>query len=68
MSKPLTPKEERIIALVAEGLPNKDIAGIVGTPEYGVKNDLKTIFHKTGTRTRVQLALWYVKGNLIHAA
>jgi len=42
MSKPLTPKEERIIALVAEGLPNKDIAGIVGATEHGVKNHLKT--------------------------
>lgn len=64
MSRPLTPEEDRIIALVAFGLTNKDIAEIVGATEHGVKNHLKTIFHKTGSRTRVQLALWYEKRSL----
>jgi len=67
MSRPLTPNEECIIVLVAEGLTNKDIAGIVGTSESGIKDHLKTIFPKTGTRTRVQLALWYEKGYLSKA-
>jgi DNA-binding NarL/FixJ family response regulator len=62
MSKRLTPKEERIIALVAQGLKNSDIAAIVGTTEYVVKNYLKAIFDKTGMWNRLELALWYVKG------
>jgi len=61
----LTPKEEQIIALVAEGLKNSEIAAIVGNTEYVVKNYLKTIFDKTGMWTRLELALWYVNGNLI---
>ena len=62
ISRRFTPKEERIIVLVAEGLKNKEIAGIVGTTEGGVKNYLKTIFDKTGMGTRLELALWYIKG------
>lgn len=61
MSRHLTPKEERIIALVAEGLNNGDIAAIVGTTEYMIKNYLRRIFDKTGMWTRLELALWYVK-------
>ena len=62
MSSHLTPKEKRIIALVAQGLKNSDIAAIVGTTEFVVKNYLKAIFDKTGMWTRLELALWYVKG------
>ena len=63
MSNTLTSKEERIIALVAEGLKNSEIARIIGTTTHVVKNYLKTIFDKTGTWTRLELALWYQKAN-----
>jgi DNA-binding CsgD family transcriptional regulator len=63
MSNTLTPKEERISALVAEGLKNNEIAKFVGTTAHVVKNYLKTIFDKTGTWTRLELALWYLKTN-----
>ena len=63
MSNTLTPKEERITALVAEGLKNNEIAKFVGTTTHVVKNYLRTIFDKTGTWTRLELALWYLKTN-----
>ena len=63
MSNTLTSKEKRIIALVAEGLKNSEIAKIIGTTTHVVKNYLKTIFDKTGTWTRLELALWYQKTN-----
>jgi DNA-binding CsgD family transcriptional regulator len=63
MSNTLTPKEERITALVAEGLRNSEIAKFVGTTTNMVKNYLRTIFDKTGTWTRLELALWYLKTN-----
>lgn len=62
MSNHLSKKEERIIALVAEGLMNSDIATIVGTTENMIKNHLRAIFDKTGMWTRLELALWYIKG------
>ena len=63
MSNTLTPKEERITLLVAEGLKNNEIGKFVGTTTHVVKNYLKTIFDKTGTWTRLELALWYLKTN-----
>ena len=55
-----TPKEQRIVALVAEGLTNCQIAAIIGTTRYMIMNYLRTIFDKTGMWTRLELALWYV--------
>jgi len=46
-------------------LKNSEIAAIVGNTEYVLKNYLKAIFDKTGMWTRLELALWYVSGNLI---
>ena len=61
MSSSITPKEQRIIALVADGFRNSDIAKIIGSTENVVKNYLRTIFDKTGTWTRLELALWHLK-------
>ena len=63
MSNLFTLKEQRIIALVADGLRNGDIAKVIGTTENVVKNYLRTIFDKTGTWTRLELALWHVRNS-----
>ena len=54
-----SPKEQRIIALVAQGLTNADVARELETSEYVVKNHLRTIYDKLGLWNRVELALWY---------
>jgi len=60
LPKALTSEREmQIIALVAEGLKNSDIAGVVGTSEHVVKNQLRSIYDKLGMWNRVELALWY---------
>lgn len=53
-------REKKIIALVAQGLKNKEIAQAIGTTEHVVKNYLRVIFDKLGMWSRVELALWYV--------
>jgi DNA-binding CsgD family transcriptional regulator len=63
MLSTLTPKEERIVALVAEGLQASDIGKSIGTTANVIKNHLRVIFDKTGTWTRLELALWYLKAN-----
>ena len=60
MSVRITPREHRVIALVAEGRTNSEIAKIIGTTENVVKNYLRSIFDKTGMWSRLELALWYV--------
>lgn len=63
MSSTLSPKEEQITALVVKGMKNHDIAKIIGTTTNTIKNYLRVIFDKTGTWTRLELALWYLKAN-----
>lgn len=57
----LTPKEQKIVQLVSEGLTNKEIAQILGITRYVAANYLRPIFDKLGVWTRLELALWYLK-------
>ena len=52
-------REYRVIALVAAGLKNKEVADAIGTTENVIKNYLRVIFDKLGLWNRVELALWY---------
>ena len=54
-----SPRQQQVIALVAQGLKNSEVAEIIGTSEYVVKNHLRVIFDKLGFWNRVELALWY---------
>ncbi len=53
----LTQREQEIATLVAQGESNKRVAADLGITEQTVKAHLSTIFRKTGTRDRLQLAL-----------
>jgi DNA-binding NarL/FixJ family response regulator len=52
-------REQRVIALVAQGLKNSEVAQAIGTTEHVVKNYLRVIYDKLGLWNRVELALWY---------
>ena len=52
-------REQRVIALVAQGLKNSEVAASIGTTEHVVKNYLRVIYDKLGLWNRVELALWY---------
>lgn len=56
----LTPKELQIVALIAEGSKNKEIALQLGTKEQVVKNYLRSIYDKTGVSDRLELALFTI--------
>src|SRR5215469_13170643 len=56
----LTPREEQVVALVAEGLSNREIAQELGLSEHTVKKHLFRIFNKLGISTRVELVLYAV--------
>ena len=58
--KLLTPREEQVVALVADGLPNRDIALEMGVTENTVKKYLFYIFDKVGVSSRVELVLYAV--------
>jgi DNA-binding NarL/FixJ family response regulator len=56
----LTPREEQVVALVAEGLSNRDTARELSLSEHTVKKYLFRIFDKLGISSRVELVLYAV--------
>jgi DNA-binding NarL/FixJ family response regulator len=54
----LTPREREVLALVAEGLPNKLIARRLEISEKTVKAHLTRVFEQIGVSDRTQAALW----------
>jgi len=56
----LTPREEQVVALVADGLSNREVAGELGLSEHTIKKYLLRIFDKLGISTRVELVLYAV--------
>ena len=56
----LTPREEQVVALVADGLTNRGVASELGLSEHTVKKYLFRIFEKLGISNRVELVLYAV--------
>jgi DNA-binding NarL/FixJ family response regulator len=54
----LSTREEEVLALLAEGLPNKLIARRLEISERTVKGHLTHIFERIGVTDRTQAALW----------
>ena len=55
----ITPKEQELIVLVAQGLNNKEIAYSMCLSEGTVRNYLSTVLEKLSLRDRTQLAIFY---------
>ena len=55
--EPLSDKEARVLALLAEGLSNKEIAEQVFLAEGTVKNHVSRIMEKLHARSRIELAM-----------
>lgn len=51
-------RETQILYLLAQGLPNRDIATAIGLSEGTVKNHTSNIFNRLGLKGRTQAALW----------
>jgi len=54
----LTPRENEVLALVRQGLANKQIARRLGISERTVKAHLTSAFQRIGVVDRTQAALW----------
>lgn len=61
---PLSPRERQLVALVAKGLRNREIAARLGVTEGTVKVYLHAIFDKLGVASRTELAMRATQGNL----
>ncbi len=57
----LTEKEEEIVALIAEGLSNREIAEKLYLSEGTVRNAVSVIMEKLGLKRRTQVAMLYYR-------
>jgi DNA-binding NarL/FixJ family response regulator len=64
----LTPREQQVVALVAEGLSNRDVSRELSLSEHTVKKYLFRIFDKLGVSNRVELVLYAVNHGDVRAA
>ena len=61
-NRSLSSREQEVVALVAQGFRNKEIANKLYVAEQTVKNHLHKIFDKLGVGDRVELALYALEG------
>jgi DNA-binding NarL/FixJ family response regulator len=61
----LTPREIEVLRLVAQGLPNKQIAERIDCSEHTVKTHLRHILDKLHMRNRAQAAVYAAQAGLL---
>ena len=54
----LTPREQEVAALVAQGLTNRQVSTELGISERTAGNHVARILKKLGLRSRTQIAGW----------
>jgi DNA-binding NarL/FixJ family response regulator len=66
-SASLSDREREVLAMVAEGLPNKVIAQRLGISEKTVKAHLTSVYRQIGVTDRTQAALWAQRHDVTRA-
>ncbi len=54
----LTPREAKVVHLLAEGMSTREISQKAGVTEHTIRNYLSSIYDKLGVSSRVELALY----------
>ena len=62
----LTAREREIVEAIAAGDSNRDIAARLNISLQTVKHHLTSVFDKTGTSTRLELALFAIRQGLVN--
>ncbi len=60
----LSEREKEVLKLLAKGMVNKDIAGVLFISEKTVKNHISSIFRKLDVQDRTQAAVFAIKNHL----
>jgi pimeloyl-ACP methyl ester carboxylesterase len=60
----LTPREREVVALVAQGHTNREIADAMVISERTAENHIRRVLDRLGLRSRTQIAAWAVERGL----
>lgn len=60
-----TDREKDVVALVATGASNTEIAAVLGLSETTIKSHVSSVLSKRGLRNRVQLVVWAFQSGLV---
>jgi two-component system, NarL family, nitrate/nitrite response regulator NarL len=63
----LTPREVDIVEAIGSGASNREVATRLGISLQTVKHHLTSIFDKTGTSSRLELALFAIRHGIVAA-
>jgi DNA-binding NarL/FixJ family response regulator len=55
--EPLTARENQVLQLIAQGLANKQVAGVLGISEHTVKFHISSIYSKLGAANRAEAVM-----------
>ncbi len=66
--EPLTKREEEVLKLMATGLTNREMGGVLFISEGTVKTHVEHIIGKLGVSDRVQAAVWAARQGIISEA
>jgi two-component system, NarL family, response regulator LiaR len=65
MEESLSEREREVVALMVDGLTNREIAARLHVSPRTVQSHVRTAMRKTGTNGRVQLAVAAVRQGLV---
>jgi pimeloyl-ACP methyl ester carboxylesterase/DNA-binding CsgD family transcriptional regulator len=58
---PLSPREREVVALVAGGLTNREIAEVMVISQRTAENHLQRVLNRLGLRSRAQVVAWAIE-------
>lgn len=64
MAPTLSPREQELLLLVAQGLSNEDIADVMSVSVNSVKSYIRSAYRKIGVVRRTQAVLWTLSHDL----
>lgn len=67
-TSPLSERETEVLARVAEGLTNQEVAKVLFVSENTIRNHLANIYSKLAVRNRAEAVVWALKEGLFRAS
>lgn len=65
LGQALTDREREVLTLLAQGIPTRDVASMLGLSHWTIQDWVKSIHQKLGIRCAYQAGAWAVQLGLV---